>query len=149
MLRKVVGFAIVLLFVMFVGWYMMPGAAAPSIEIEDVKVSPSDSNHGTILQVTTKYINRGCDQILLARFLMNTRPVPSIALPQQQGPVVLPPDQSVVIETIDVGFDLYPGTWHMFSVASCYVDKRALPSSTVSPTALFDIENGAHKEPRA
>jgi hypothetical protein len=121
------------------GWYLTPSPPPPRIAIKAIDVHPLANAHGTLLQITTMYNNTGCDQILLARFLLNTRPVPSIALPQQQGPTVLPVTDNRIIEKLSLGFSLHEGQWHMFSVVSCYVDGEVMPDSTVSPTALFEI----------
>ena len=128
-----------LLLGLLLGWYLAPVPPDPKIVITRIDVQPVTNESGTVLTITTRYQNRGCEQILLARFLLNTRPTPSIALPQQHGPTVLPPGANELIETVSLDFALHAGQWHMFSVASCYVAGLPVPDSTVSPTALFDV----------
>jgi hypothetical protein len=121
------------------GWWLLSGPKPPpNIRILGVGVIPVERNGGTRLHITTRYSNTGCTQILLARFLLNTRPTPSIALPQQQGPTVLPAKSTELIEDIDLNFTLGTGEWHLFSNAVCYSDGDPIPSAAVSPTALFD-----------
>ena len=128
------------------GWYFAPLPPAPRIVIRTIDVDPVEDANGTLLQITTTYDNSGCDQILLARFLLNTKPTPSIALPQKQGPTVLPANDNRSVEQLSIGFRLGEGQWHLFSVASCYVDGEAVPNATVSPTALFNIGNAVGRD---
>jgi hypothetical protein len=125
------------------GWWIAPKPgpdAPPQILISDVQVAPLVSHTGTDLHIATVYTNTGCDRILLARFLINTHPTPSIALPQQQGLSTLPPDKNQMLETVSLGFDLAKGQWHLFSQATCYVDGKPLANAIVSPTALFEVQ---------
>jgi hypothetical protein len=125
-----------------VGYLLGPSAGVPdpTVRITGVMVEPAGPASGPArLRITTHYSNSGCTQVLLARFLINSHPAPSIALPQQQGPAILPVDENVYVEDLALDFPLTRGTWHMFSVASCYRDGELLPSATVAPTALFDV----------
>lgn len=122
------------------GWIMQPPPPDPVVQIKNVRVEPVTVEGATHLRITTAYSNTGCTQVLLTRFLLNTRPAPSIALPQQQGPSILPIDKNEFIEDVTISFTLTEGQWHLFSVASCYLNGDPVPAATVAPTALFDIE---------
>lgn len=123
-----------------VAWIYAPRPKPPGVEIRSVKVEPHYvEKGGTVLRMTTRYDNDGCDQIILARFLINSMPSPPIVLPQMQGPTVLPKDRHEITEEVPLAFDLTKGQWHLFSVASCYLEHEA--SATVSPTALFEIHD--------
>lgn len=119
-------------------WLFLSPPAGPTIKVLAVEVVPTDLPSGTHLNVTTKYENTGCSRILLARFLINTQPVPSFALPQQQGPTVLPASQNELVEEIDLNFPLGAGHWHLFTNVVCYNNGDPVPAAVVSPTALFD-----------
>lgn len=121
------------------GWIMQPPPPDPVVQIKNVRVAPMTVDGVTHLRITTAYSNTGCTQVLLTRFLLNTRPAPSIALPQQQGPSILPVDKHEFIEDVTISFTLTEGQWHLFSVASCYLNGDPVPAATVAPTALFDI----------
>lgn len=137
--KLAVPMALLLVLAFMFGWRLAPDRPSPRIVIEHIGVEPLRGERGTILRITTGYKNSGCDQILLARFLLNTKPTPSIALPQRQGPVILPASGNMIVENVPLGFPLRGGQWHMFSVVSCYVDGSVIPDATVSPTALFEI----------
>lgn len=122
------------------GWLMQPAPPDPVVQIKNVTVEPVSVGGETHLRITTSYTNTGCSQVLLTRFLLNTKPAPSVALPQQQGPTILPVDHDELVEDVTLAFTLTEGTWHLFSVASCYLNGDPVPAATVAPTALFDVE---------
>lgn len=123
------------------GWSLQPPPPDPVVQIKSITVMPTlfDANTKTRLHITTRFSNSGCTQTLLTRFLLNSHPAPSVALPQHHGPTVLPIGEEEIIEDVLLDFPLTHGTWHLFSVASCYLNGDPVPAATVAPTALFDI----------
>lgn len=140
MLCRVVGGMLVAI---IIGWYFTKQPVRPHIAIHSIDVFPEKTGvDGTVLRITTRYENQNCIQILLVRFLMNSHS-PSIALPQQKGPTILPRDKTEVVETVHIGFDMSKGEWHLFSVASCYAGNDSEPTAAVAPTSLFTISRKA------
>jgi hypothetical protein len=123
-----------------VGYLLGPRPATPVIQIKAVEVRSQPEGDQTRLYITTHYTNTGCTKVLLARFLINSHPAPSISLPKQEGPTILPVDGTEIAEEVVLGFSLTEGTWHMYSVASCFQNGEPVPAATVAPTALFDVD---------
>lgn len=140
-LRLVIITMIAALFGFGLGWWVSHhdplGAGNIKITGVDVRIiRTTDVSDGTKLRIVTMYENIECEQVLLSRFLIHAPPTPTIVLPRQLGPTVLPIDESQIDEYVYLDDKLTKGPWHLFSVASCYRKKDPLPSADVSPVAL-------------
>ena len=128
-----------------IGWWVHPHPPPPDAIIKitgvDVRViQTTDPGDGTKLRISTRYRNTGCERVLLARFLVNSHPMPAIVLPRQHGVSVLPVDQDHVDEYVLLDVRLTEGDWNLFSVASCYRKDDPMPAADVAPGALFDVK---------
>lgn len=139
--RRICGAACVLVGGALIGLYLAYQPFEPSIRIRNVRVQAFTKEPGTKLIITTDYANKGCERIMLSRFIMNTDPASARILPAQQGSTLLPNDKTQIVERVPLNHDLGKGEWHLFTVATCYIAKEPVPVATVSPTALFVVPN--------